>query len=116
LKVPLSVQLVNLEGRPLERQTLVMMPLSEGYSESVRRGPFWADRDGKVIVDSLAPGRHRFVINQEWPTPTFVEFTVPPDGHWKISARFRWKSAKSGHEERSFGVLRYIARESNNIS
>jgi hypothetical protein len=80
VRASLSVQLVDPEGKPLERQTLVMMPLSEGYSESVGRGPFFADRDGKVIVDSLAPGRHSFVLNQQALTPTFVEFTVPPEG------------------------------------
>jgi hypothetical protein len=62
-----------------------MMPVAEGYSPQIERGPFWADKGGKVIIDSLSPGRHRFVINQEWPVPTFVDITVPPDG-WSTKA------------------------------
>jgi hypothetical protein len=76
----LSVQLVYPDGKPLERQSLVMRPTTEGYSDAVEKGPFFADRDGKVLVDSLVPGRHRFVTNQEWRTPTFLEFVVPPEG------------------------------------
>ncbi len=76
----LSVQLVDFKGNRLERQSLALMPLAEGYSDLVERGPFWADLGGKVVVDSLVPGTDRFVINQQWPTPTFLEFIVPRKG------------------------------------
>jgi len=76
----LAVQLVDPQGEPLERQSLGMMPLTEGYSDAPGRSPFWADLAGEVVIDSPAPGKHRFVINQAWPMPTFLEFLVPPDG------------------------------------
>jgi hypothetical protein len=76
----LAVQLVDLEGRRLERQSLALMPLAEGYSDLVERGPFWANLAGEVIVDSLVPGTYRFVINQQWPKPTFLEFIVGRKG------------------------------------
>jgi hypothetical protein len=76
----MSVQLVDREGKRLERQSLALMPLSEGYSDLVETGPFRADRSGKVVVNSLVPGTRRFVINQQWPTPTFLQFIVPREG------------------------------------
>ncbi|MBN2583260.1 MAG: M48 family metalloprotease, partial [Planctomycetes bacterium] len=76
----LSVQLVNPQGQALEKQSLVMVPVSTGYSEAIEKSFFWADKSGKVIVKELAPGKHRFVVNAQWPHPTFAEFDAPEEG------------------------------------
>jgi hypothetical protein len=77
----LSVQLVSPEGKPLERQSLKMNIVTEGYPDALwRHFPFFADLKGKVVIESLLPGRHRFIVNQEWTTPTLLEFDVPPQG------------------------------------
>lgn len=80
IETVLTVQLVDADGKPLERQGVAMVPISEGRSKWIEANPYWADKGGKVTVDSLAPAKYRFVINPQWPTPTFVEFTVPPEG------------------------------------
>ena len=52
---------------------------NQGYPEIRPPVPFYADLTGKV-VGLLAPGRHRFVVNQEWTAPTLLDFDVPPQG------------------------------------
>lgn len=76
----LTVQLLDAAGKPLEKQSLVMLPLFEGYPRGFARRAFWADSKGKVTVDGLAPGKQRFVVSAESSHPTFAEFDVPPGG------------------------------------
>ncbi len=71
------VWLVDPEGKPLERQSLCLLPVSKGYSKGIEAGAFWADKEGKVFLKSLPPGIHRFVVNAAWPRPTFAEVRVP---------------------------------------
>jgi hypothetical protein len=76
----LVVHLVDEQGKPLTNQSICMMPVSVGYPQAEAGGPYNADKDGKVTIESLSPGEHRYVLRQEWPVPTFVTFQVPPAG------------------------------------
>lgn len=78
-KATLSVQLLSPDGKPLERQSLYMNPVTEGYPEVRPPVALYADLAGRV-VGSLAPGKHRFIVNQEWTAPTLFDFDVPPQG------------------------------------
>ena len=76
----LVAQLVDEQGKPLTNPSIGMMPVSVGYPQSEAGGPYRADKDGKVTIESLSPGEHRYVLRQEWPLPTLVTFQVPPAG------------------------------------
>jgi len=76
----LVVQLVDEQDKPLTNQSICMMPVSVGYPQAEAGGPYNADKDGKVTIESLSPGEHRYVLRQEGNVPTLVTFQVPPSG------------------------------------
>ncbi|MCL2641349.1 MAG: hypothetical protein FWD53_10920 [Phycisphaerales bacterium] len=87
-KGELVVQLVDENGRlgeALKKQSLQMVPMSEGYSADLGPGDS-ADADGKVVIKGLAAGKHRFAIIGGWYgigsefKPAFVAYDVPASG------------------------------------
>ncbi len=65
-------QLVDEQGKPLTNQSISVMPVTVGYPQAEAGGPYYADKDGKVTIDSVSPGEHQYVLRQQWPVPTFV--------------------------------------------
>lgn len=76
----LSLQLTDSDGKPLENQSLQLVPATVGNLDAPDIPLAFADKSGKVTIESIAPGKHRFVVNAEWPQPTFLTFDVPADG------------------------------------
>ena len=76
----LVVHLVDEQDKPLTNQSISMVPVSVGYPQAEAGGPYYADKDGTVTIESVSPGEHRYVLRQEWAVPTFVTFQMPPAG------------------------------------
>ena len=72
-----AAQLVDEEGKPLTNQSISVMPATVGYPQAEMGGPYIADKDGKVTLDSVSPGEHRYVLRQQLPVPTFVAGGLP---------------------------------------
>jgi hypothetical protein len=76
----LVAQLVDEQGKAMTNQSISMMPLTVGYPQAQAGGPYHADKDGIVTIESVSPGEHRYVLRQNWPVPTLVTLRVPPGG------------------------------------
>lgn len=74
----LRLHLVDPQGQPMRDSAV--QPVSTGYSANLSHKIYWPDKDGLVVIDSIAQGEHTFVINASWLTPTLLRIAVNGDG------------------------------------
>ena len=76
----LEVQILDDQGKAVRNAAVKLAKATAGYPKERPQGSGWADKDGLVKFDSIAPGRHQFVVNPGWPSAFLYEPQVPATG------------------------------------